>query len=128
MYDFRPKANVHIPKTGETYPCAIGESLLRGMMKLGRKGIPVGCVNGGCGVCKVRVLQGAVDVLGPISRAHVSEAEQVAGYFLACRVGPVCAVQIEVCGQMQKSFLKGHAVAAGHATVAKADFPTKQGD
>ncbi len=107
MYDFRPKVDVVISQTGETYPCAIGESLLRGMMRLGRKGIPVGCVNGGCGVCKIRVLEGTVQSLGPVSRAHVTHDEEAAGYTLACRVGPTCAVRLEVAGKMVKGFSKG---------------------
>jgi ferredoxin len=113
MYDFRPKVNVTLTQTGEVYACAIGESLLRGMLRLGRKGIPVGCVNGGCGVCKVRVLAGEVESLGPISRAHVTVDDEGAGYTLACRVGPKADVQVEVCGKMQRGFSKGHAEAAG---------------
>ncbi|MDP3926663.1 MAG: 2Fe-2S iron-sulfur cluster binding domain-containing protein, partial [Hydrogenophaga sp.] len=54
LFDTRPKVAVHVAQTGEQYPCASNESLLTGMLRLGRKGIPVGCVNGGCGVCKVR--------------------------------------------------------------------------
>jgi ferredoxin len=117
MYDFRPKVNVTLTQTGEVYACAIGESLLRGMLRLGRKGIPVGCVNGGCGVCKIRVTGGSVDSLGPISRAHVSVDEEDAGYTLACRVGPSAAakadVQVEVVGKMHRGFSKGHAMVAG---------------
>ena len=107
MFDFRPKVQVTIAQTGESYPCAIGESLLQGMMRLGRKGIPVGCANGGCGVCKVRVTEGRTEVLGPVSRAHVSAEEEAQGYTLACRVGPACAVQLEVAGKMSKPFFKG---------------------
>ena len=46
MFDFRPKVQVTIEQTGESYPCAIGESLLKGMLRLGRKGIPAGCCAG----------------------------------------------------------------------------------
>jgi 3-phenylpropionate/trans-cinnamate dioxygenase ferredoxin reductase subunit len=107
MFDFRPKVQVTIEQTGESYPCAIGESLLQGMIRLGRKGIPVGCVNGGCGVCKVRVKQGSTETLGPISRAHVSAEEEAQGYTLACRVGPACEVKLEVTGKMSKPFFRG---------------------
>jgi 3-phenylpropionate/trans-cinnamate dioxygenase ferredoxin reductase subunit len=98
---------VTIAQTGESYPCAIGESLLQGMIRLGRKGIPVGCVNGGCGVCKVRVTEGTTQVLGPVSRAHVSAEEEAEGYTLACRVGPACELKLEVAGKMTKPFFKG---------------------
>ena len=112
MFDFRPKVTVHVTQTGEEFPCATTESLLDGMLRLGRKGIPVGCVNGGCGVCKVRVLEGEVTSLGPISRAHVTQAEEACGYTLACRVAPTTAVQIEVIGKFEKPFSRGYAKAA----------------
>lgn len=107
MFDFRPKVQVTIDQTGESYLCAIGESLLQGMIRLGRKGIPVGCVNGGCGVCKVKILTGQTQVLGPVSRAHVSEEDEMQGYTLACRVGPANEVRLEVAGKMIKPFTKG---------------------
>lgn len=119
MFDFRPKVQVTIAQTGESYPCAIGESLLQGMMRLGRKGIPVGCVNGGCGVCKVRVTQGTTEVLGPVSRAHVSAEEETQGYTLACRVGPTCEVALEVAGKMSKPFFKGFDAQATPPAIAK---------
>ncbi len=109
MFDFRPKVQVSIPQTGECYPCAVGESLLQGMMRLGRKGIPVGCVNGGCGVCKIKIINGKTEALGPISRAHVTAEEEAQGYTLACRVGPTVEVSLEVAGKMAKPFNKGFA-------------------
>jgi len=100
----RPGIEVEIIQTGECYACAQGESLLRGMLKLGRKGIPAGCINGGCGVCKVRVLEGEVRTLGPISRNHVSAEEEQQGYVLACRVAPVSRVRLHVCQKLGKPF------------------------
>ena len=119
MFDFRPKVQVKIEQTGESYPCAIGESLLQGMLRLGRKGIPVGCVNGGCGVCKVNILEGQTQVLGPVSRAHVSEEEETQGYTLACRVGPANEVRLEVAGKMIKPFSKGFPGQTTPSAIAK---------
>lgn len=107
MFDFRPKKQVTIMQTGETYLCAIGENLLKGMTLLGRKGIPVGCVNGGCGVCKVKITEGSVETLGPVSRAHVTAEEEREGYTLACRVGPASEVVLEVAGKFVKPFTRG---------------------
>lgn len=108
--DTRPKVNVHVMQTDETFACAHDESLLQAMLRLGRKGIPVGCVNGGCGVCKVHVLEGQCRPLGPISRAHVSVAEEAHGFTLACRVAPVTPIELEVAGKFEKPFRKGFAV------------------
>ncbi|MDO8449990.1 MAG: 2Fe-2S iron-sulfur cluster binding domain-containing protein [Rhodoferax sp.] len=112
LFDTRPKVSVHVVQTNETFPCASDESLLQAMLRLGRKGIPVGCVNGGCGVCKVHVTEGQCRPLGPISRAHVSAAEEAQGFTLACRVAPVTAIRLEVAGKFEKPFRKGFAAAA----------------
>jgi 3-phenylpropionate/trans-cinnamate dioxygenase ferredoxin reductase subunit len=112
LFDTRPKVNVRVETTGETYPCALDESLLQGMLKLGRRGIPVGCVNGGCGVCKVQIVEGEVRALGPVSRAHVSADEEARGITLACRVAPVAAVRLRAVGKLAKPFSKGFAMAA----------------
>ncbi len=114
LFDTRPKFAVHVAQTDESFPCAGNESVLKGMMRLGRKGIPVGCVNGGCGVCKVHILEGEVSALGPISRAHVSLEEQAQGYTLACRVAPQTALRLAVAGKLNKPFSKGR----GDATAA----------
>lgn len=112
IFDTRPKFAVHVAQTDESFPCATNESLLQGMVRLGRKGIPVGCVNGGCGVCKVRILDGEIKALGPISRAHVTAQEEALGYTLACRVAPQTPVNLEVAGKLSKPFSKGRAESA----------------
>lgn len=109
IFDTRPKVTIEVLQTGECYPCATSESLLAGMLRLGRKGIPVGCVNGGCGVCKVRILEGSVRPLGPVSRAHVSLEEEAAGCTLACRVAPAGPVRLAVAGRFEKPFSRGYA-------------------
>lgn len=103
-----PRWAVRVAQTGESYFCAPDESLLHGMLRLGRKGIPVGCANGGCGVCKVRIARGSVHRLGPVSRAYVSPEEEQDGYTLACRAGPSCAVELEVAGRLAKPFCNGY--------------------
>lgn len=112
LMDTRPKVTVHVAQTGEDFPCASDESLLQGMLRLGRKGIPVGCVNGGCGVCKVHIVEGQCRSLGPVSRAHVTAEEEAAGFTLACRVAPVTAVRLEVTGKFEKPFRNGFACTA----------------
>ena len=112
MFDTRPKVSVTVSQTGEVFDCPVGESVLKGMLRLGRKGIPVGCVNGGCGVCKIRVLHGEVTRLGPISRAHVSVEEEQQGFTLACRVSPASAVTLEVAGKLQRRFNRRQAADA----------------
>ena len=118
-----PKVRVSVTQSGESFECATSESLLTGMLRLGRKGIPVGCVNGGCGVCKVRIVSGAVLTLGPVSRAHVSADEETQGYTLACRVAPTEAVQLEVAAKLRKPF--GNCVPAQWPRPAPASAETR---
>lgn len=111
-FDSRPKHSVHVVQSNERYLCALDESLLRGMLRLGRKGIPAGCVSGGCGVCKVRILEGGVKPLGPVSRAHVTPEEELLGFTLACRVAPTGAVRLEIAGKLTKPFSNEPTVSA----------------
>jgi ferredoxin len=94
--------NVTIRETGQSYPCSDEESLLAGMERLGKKGIPVGCRGGGCGVCKVQVDTGEIEKR-VMSREHVSEEEEATGCVLACRVRPKTDVEISVIGLMKKN-------------------------
>lgn len=97
------KHTVHFVETGETLACSTEENLLRAMERLGRKGIPVGCRNGGCGVCKVHVLSGSCD-RRVMSRAHVGIEEEAQGYALACRITPTSDLSIRVVGKMGRAF------------------------
>jgi ferredoxin len=99
-----PAHTVRVVQTGESYQCGGSETLLQGMARLGRKCIPAGCLNGGCGVCKVAIHAGAVRKAGAMSREHVSEQEEAQGVVLACRVVPDGAVDLEVIGKMRKAF------------------------
>lgn len=94
--------NVTIAETGQSYPCSEEETLLAGMERLGKKGIPVGCRGGGCGICKIQVDAGEIEKR-VMSREHVSEAEEAAGCVLACRVRPRTDVEISVIGLMKKN-------------------------
>lgn len=94
---------IRVVPTGEAYLCYEGETLLQGMARLGCKGIPAGCLNGGCGVCKIRVRTGRVRKTGAMSRAHVSSEEEAQGVFLACRVAPDEGLEVEVVGKMRKA-------------------------
>lgn len=96
------KHQVLIEDTGETYRCDENQNVLVGMEALGRKGIPVGCRNGGCGVCKVEITEGRY-VSRVMSRDHVSAEEEARGCVLACRVRPTTDLHLKVIGLMKKS-------------------------
>lgn len=93
---------VTIADTGETFECRDQENLLKAMERLQRKGIPVGCRNGGCGVCKIQVLQGDAWAKA-MSRAQVSEQEESEGYLLACKAFAASDVELAVIGKMRRA-------------------------
>jgi len=78
---------VDIANTQEQYRCRGTQNLLAGMEALARRGIPVGCRGGGCGVCKVRIEMGTVRT-DKMSRAAITHDEERDGLVLACRAYP----------------------------------------
>ena len=93
---------VTIADTGETYRCRTSESLLDGMHRTGRRGIPVGCRGGGCSVCKVGVVSGSYRQFKPMSREYVDDGDLAAGRVLACCVQPQTPVTLEIIGKIKK--------------------------
>ena len=105
---------ITIEDTGESYRCADHRSVLEGMEALGKKGIPVGCRQGGCGVCKVQILEGQYSKR-VMSRAYVSAEEEAAGIVLACRVKPLSDIRLAVLGKMKKNVCATPSAAAADA-------------
>lgn len=103
--------DVTIHNTGERFTCPTDQSLLAAMEQLRRKGIPIGCRNGGCGVCKVRVLQGSFHT-ARMSRAVLSDQEQAEVCTLACRTFPLSDMEVEVVGRMAKAVLSNGGVSS----------------
>src|SRR5438128_12547431 len=71
---------VRIENTGESFRCIAGQNVLKAMEQLCRKGIPVGCRNGGCGGCQVRGTGGrySAQEMSRACRAGEEEAQGVA--------------------------------------------------
>lgn len=99
---------VTIAETQESYRCLDERSVLQGMEALGKKGIPVGCRQGGCGVCKVHVLEGSYDKR-VMSRAHISAEEESTGCVLSCRIYPNSDLRLNVVGAMKKNIYRSKA-------------------
>jgi ferredoxin len=68
-------------------PGSTSWSVLEAFERSGGGSVRIGCRNGGCGVCRVRVLDGKVRAEKMSSR-HVNADERAAGYALACRIYP----------------------------------------
>lgn len=97
-----PCFEVTIADTGESYLCRPPNHLLGAMVTLGRRGIPSGCHGGGCGVCKVKVLDGRYRTAA-MSREHISADEEHQGVVLACRTFPLADLRVQVVGKLKKA-------------------------
>lgn len=106
---------VTITDTNENYRCRTDESLLTGMHRLGKRGIPVGCRGGGCSVCKVQVVAGAYEQMRPMSREYVSDEDLAQGRVLACCVRPLEEVSVAVIGKLNKCITRPGQTAAGRS-------------
>ena len=99
------KHQVRIVNAGKVIVCDEADSVLHAASdQLRRKDIPVGCCNGGCGVCKVRVTTGSY-MTRKMSRAVCSAEEEAAGYVLACKLYPRSDLTIEVVGKMVSTII-----------------------
>ena len=90
---------ITIHDTGEVFRCADDVHVLAAMELARCRGIPVGCRNGGCGACKVRITSGRIRTR-KMNRAVVSEQEEAEGCVLACRTYPLGDITVQVLGRV----------------------------
>lgn len=81
--------------TGKTYLCRDDESIFSAMHRSGRSIFSGGCAGGGCGICRVRILEGRYSKFKNMSRAHVTEEDEEKGIVLACCVKPLEDIKLK---------------------------------
>ena len=96
---------ITIAGSGECFPCRDDQNVLAAMERLGRKSIPVGCRGGGCGVCRVQVVNGGRYRTLKMSRAQVSTDDEAAGICLACKLMPLTDLTVRPLGVLQYRLL-----------------------
>ncbi len=67
--------------------CRADQSVVDAMRANMTGGLAFSCRSGGCGLCRVRIIEGRYETR-PMSAACVTPDEARAGYALACRVLP----------------------------------------
>lgn len=87
--------NVSIPALDEVIYLDPDETLLSGLYKAGYS-YTVGCKRGGCGICKVDVLDGDFSYNRPIAETVISADERTDGTCLSCRAVPDSDVTIQM--------------------------------
>ncbi len=98
---------IAIEDSGEEFACSAERNVLKAMEQLGRKGIPVGCRGGGCGVCRVQVVGDGRYRTGKMSREQVPVEDEEQGICLACKLFPEADLRLKVLGKWQKHFITG---------------------
>ena len=93
---------VTIEETGESFPCDDAESILKALARTGKRGIPVGCRGGGCGICKVKITSGTFNQT-VMSRSHVSKEDEANQEILACCIYPHDDIRLRVIGKLQRA-------------------------
>jgi ferredoxin len=79
---------ITVKDTGESFPCAGDQAVLAAMIRARRGPVNYGCCNGGCGVCRMRIVSGDWTLFRPMSQAHVSKTDLDRGIVLLCCVHP----------------------------------------
>ncbi len=74
-------------ENGPRFTCAPETSVLVAMGRQRIRAILAGCHGGGCGICRIKILEGDFEC-GRMSRAHVTDEAQADGVALACRTYP----------------------------------------
>jgi ferredoxin len=90
----RGSHTIRLRPVDEALACDPGETVLSAILRSGAS-VVFGCRGGGCGICKMRLLSGAVEH-GRCSAAVLPEDERRSGAFLSCQARPTCDVTVEL--------------------------------
>jgi ferredoxin len=118
---------ITVTASGECFACAEDLNVLAAMERARCRSIPVGCRNGGCGACKVRVTAGRFHT-AKMNRAVVSEQEQAQGCVLACKLFPREDLSVQVLGRawQQAKPTHGTSFSFGFAETSPTSQPDKE--
>lgn len=110
MYDIR------IEPFGETFDCGEDETILAAALR-NRRYLRYGCKHGGCGTCKVQVLDGDVEITA--SNFALPPAERDAGTILVCQSYPVedCILDVGAMNLDEDEFHRGDSTVSRAMTV-----------
>ena len=80
--------NITVLETGESFPCGSEQFVLAAMIHSQKGPVTHGCCGGGCGVCRMKIVQGQYVKAKKMSRAHISVADEENDIVLLCCVQP----------------------------------------
>lgn len=99
MSGSQKKFSVRVANTGQIVSVAGKRDLLTEFgFTTARGAIVEGCRGGGCGICRIRVINGEY-TRGVMSKAEVTEEDAAQGYALACKLTANSDLEIEAVGK-----------------------------
>jgi propane monooxygenase reductase subunit len=101
-----PQTEINVQPFGHTFDCQDDETILDAALRNNLL-LNYGCKHGGCGTCKVRLLDGDVSEHG--SSFALSPTDRAEDLVLACASVPVesCVIDIEPSGLSEEEFFSG---------------------
>lgn len=75
--------------------CRPGETVLAALHRHGHA-VRAGCRRGGCGICKLHIVEGSVDYTHEVAPTVLTDDERADGVCLTCRAVPEGEVVLEV--------------------------------
>ena len=94
--DSTPNPTVTVLPGGQSFACAPEHHVLEAVVRSGTRSVDVGCRRGGCGVCRIRVIEGSYTTK-VMSKAYCTADDVASGIVLACRTFPTSDLVIEPC-------------------------------
>ncbi|MCC2657990.1 MAG: ferredoxin [Panacagrimonas sp.] len=89
---------IAVPEVALSFPCRDDQTVLGAMIQAGASALQVGCRGGGCGVCRVQVLEGRYET-GTMSHAQVGQADRDQGIVLSCQLFPRSDLSLRALGR-----------------------------
>lgn len=77
------------------YFCQDNETVLDALERFDDNNLFIGCRKGGCGACKIEILEGKYK-LNKMNREHISIQEEENNIVLACCVRPIGNLKIKI--------------------------------
>ena len=79
----------------EEFTCLEDEALLSSMKRCHKGPIQYGCGGGGCGVCKVQIIEGEYQIFKNMSKAHIKDEDKENNIVLSCCIKPLSNLKIK---------------------------------
>lgn len=91
------KFKIFIPSENISIDSYNKESVVKSVARVNGKHKMNGCNNGGCGICKIKILSGKFTT-GKMSKKHIKEKDRKENILLGCKVYPESDLEIEYIG------------------------------